>query len=299
MPPDTCLTQGVCAMAAPICLLGRWDCRYPGAFEALEEVSCDAADNNCDGVVDEGFDHQNDPNHCGRCANRCVFPNATSVCVEGICALGACRVGWIDLDGLPGNGCEEECAWLSEQDPPDPDHVDANCDGLDGDASRAIFVDVLQGADGNPGTRQAPLASISAGIERAAELGFDVYISHGNYRESLTLADGVSLYGGYDARNLWRRDHAVETTLMGGPRAVIAEGITRLTEIQQIHIISADNEAPGEGSYAVTLIDSQAVLISDSVIESGRGGDGIDGLNGDSGGDGLSGDDGADAQDSA
>jgi len=42
---------------------------------------CDGRDNDCDRVVDDGFDLQNDANNCGRCGNRCT----TGVCQGGVC----------------------------------------------------------------------------------------------------------------------------------------------------------------------------------------------------------------------
>jgi hypothetical protein len=57
---SVCRTAGVCgehldALAA-LCVEGAWACDYgavPG-YEAGDEVSCDQADNDCDGVTDEG-----------------------------------------------------------------------------------------------------------------------------------------------------------------------------------------------------------------------------------------------------
>ena len=47
-----------------------------------EEI-CDGADNNCEGTTDEGFDFDNDPDHCGGCGIVCA-----GTCAEGICSDG-------------------------------------------------------------------------------------------------------------------------------------------------------------------------------------------------------------------
>ena len=71
--------------------------------------ACDGGDNDCDGLVDEGFDFENNPNHCGRCGRRCRLDNAEVRCAEGDCELVACEDGWANVDGNDGNGCEHDC----------------------------------------------------------------------------------------------------------------------------------------------------------------------------------------------
>ncbi|MCA9559715.1 MAG: DUF1565 domain-containing protein, partial [Myxococcales bacterium] len=299
-PPGTCLGLGECARAAPLCLQGAWDCRYPGTFEPDAEQTCDTLDNDCDGEADENFPFDRDPDNCGRCGNRCAFANAEGVCGEGRCSMGACLPGWVDLNGLAADGCEAECIFQSADDPPDLGNVDANCDGIDGDASRAIFVDTERGDDDvNQGSRFDPVRSITKGIEIAAARGYDVYISHGAYRETVHLVEGVNLYGGYDASEGWRRDAAVETVVQGEGMGLVGMSIIATTEVQRLHVRSADTEVPGQSSYAGYLVDSVGVVLRDSVFTSGRGGPGADGQPGSVGNNGSAGALGQDAQDSS
>lgn len=74
--------------------------------DELVEV-CNELDDDCNGNVDEGFDLQADPRHCGTCGNQCRFDNADGSCVEGACLVGDCFDGFVNLD--EELGCEYAC----------------------------------------------------------------------------------------------------------------------------------------------------------------------------------------------
>jgi Sulfatase-modifying factor enzyme 1/Putative metal-binding motif len=87
---------------------------------------CNQKDDNCNGVVDEGFDLMTDVANCGRCGVTCQFPFAAAACVAGSCTRGACLPGFFDANHNDADGCEcqktnggvEIC-----------DGIDNNCDG--------------------------------------------------------------------------------------------------------------------------------------------------------------------------
>ncbi|MBX7193473.1 MAG: glycoside hydrolase, partial [Sandaracinaceae bacterium] len=87
---------------------------------------CDDRDNDCDGRTDETFDLEGDPRNCGSCGHVCTLDHAFPGCTAGDCAVARCEIGWVDLDGVPANGCEYGC-------PPDGDELcderDNDCDG--------------------------------------------------------------------------------------------------------------------------------------------------------------------------
>ena len=87
---------------------------------------CNQKDDNCNGVIDEGFDLMTDIANCGRCGVQCAFPFAQAQCVAGNCTRGACLPGFFDANKKDTDGCEcqktnggvEIC-----------DGIDNNCDG--------------------------------------------------------------------------------------------------------------------------------------------------------------------------
>ncbi|MDP3273745.1 MAG: MopE-related protein [Deltaproteobacteria bacterium] len=124
--------MGRCTIAS--CDIGYYDldsnplngCEYACNRTGDNEV-CDRLDNNCDGRIDEGIDLQTSVAHCGRCDNACSFANGTAQCTAGMCALGACAPGFVDVDGRPENGCEYACL---ASGPEVCDGRDNNCNGM-------------------------------------------------------------------------------------------------------------------------------------------------------------------------
>ncbi|MBW1808577.1 MAG: hypothetical protein JRJ87_10320 [Deltaproteobacteria bacterium] len=87
-----CTNDAECA-AGQVCVNGI--CQVACIPEA--EV-CDGRDNDCDGLVDEGFDLQNDPSNCGGCGMVCA---AGESCVRGVCS-GGCTSD----EDCPGGMCD-------------------------------------------------------------------------------------------------------------------------------------------------------------------------------------------------
>ncbi|NOU32889.1 MAG: hypothetical protein HOO96_33710, partial [Polyangiaceae bacterium] len=123
------------------------------------------------------------------------------------CEANKCPNGYYDLDKKPVGpncGCEYACTRQGDDDPLDPDFVDANCDGIDGVAGQCIFVSTSLGNDGAAdGTAGKPFKT----IQRAIQFSFEeskrrpVCVSTETYAENLELKDGVGVYGGFDQAN--------------------------------------------------------------------------------------------------
>ncbi|MDY0002400.1 MAG: MopE-related protein, partial [Polyangia bacterium] len=72
-----------------ICFPGFWDrdasplngCEYACSVTNNGLEVCDGEDNDCDGQVDEDFDLDTNPLHCGQCFKACNFFHAEGACV--------------------------------------------------------------------------------------------------------------------------------------------------------------------------------------------------------------------------
>ncbi|MBT9556363.1 MAG: hypothetical protein IV100_10055 [Myxococcales bacterium] len=270
--------------------------------------ACDGADNDCDGTVDgpwvDGSGRYVTSAHCGACGNNCAaaqFANGTGACmlagVVPVCAL-ECLPGFADVNSNDADGCE--CQFLGSTD--EPDGVDQNCDGVDGEIGAAVFV-AKNGSANAAGTIDAPLLTIQQGIDKAAATGKrDVYVATGVYPGDLLLAAGVRVYGGYRGDFLARNTVLYETAVLGSgtsaerPAAVNAVGIAGQpgdTRFDGFSIFGADTSAAGQSSYAVMIVDSTvAFSLSGCRIFAGDGGDGTPGSAGVSGATGVVGGDG-------
>ena len=88
---------------------GQEDCNdenasvHPGGTEI-----CNWLDDDCNGIIDDGFNVQSDINNCGTCGNVCNLPNATPLCQGGVCQIASCSPGLSDCDGSAANGCETD-----------------------------------------------------------------------------------------------------------------------------------------------------------------------------------------------
>jgi hypothetical protein len=139
----TCLNNCTAPNSTSECVSGQCVITCTGAFvDADKKASngcecepsnggtetCDGLDNDCNGIVDDGFDFQNDKDNCGTCNHRCSYPFATASCMNGTCQQGPCLDGFYDRTADPG--CETACTKTNNG-------VEI-CDGLDNDCNGMI-----------------------------------------------------------------------------------------------------------------------------------------------------------------
>jgi hypothetical protein len=236
-----------------------------------------------------GFDtdYTSDAKHCGDCETVCAFANADAYCQESGCKRGGCLAGFMDLNKSDEDGCEYECTFTSPIDHPDSAYLDANCDGIDGDLEKGVFVSKAGDDDNNLGDSRHPFLTINAGIAFAntQEIRRDVYVSKGTYQEQVNLVNGVNVYGGYDAQNGWKRNIATNEVIIYwdgqetvAVRSVVAKDITEPTVFDGFHVKTSSAALPSGSSYGMHVSDcDNDLMISNNIIEAG---DGMSGRNG-------------------
>jgi hypothetical protein len=251
------------------------------------DTVCDRLDTtSCDGLWSCDIAHKYCVHAPKPCADRA---NATTMCTpmgqNATCAY-ACVAGYVDLNmdlNAMGtsNGCE--CHATDPIDKPTLAMVDGNCDGIVGNIAQAIFV-AKTGSDANPGTMALPKLTIANGIATAlaANPVKDVYVSKGTYAETVSMGDGVSVYGGYDAANAWSRALTNVTAIVSSaPIAVSAANLTKLTELQLASVTSANASGTGASSVGVLVLGTSAgFTINGCTITAGAGASGAVGADG-------------------
>ncbi|MFT3707105.1 MAG: MopE-related protein [Archangium sp.] len=234
---------------------------------------------------------------------------AGATCTNGTCGT---TFQFVNADVEETNGCEcpsnpsvidEPERWSTYPTGGLP-YVDRDCDGVDGVASKALFV--WAQSTSSQGTRTAPYRTIAEAMA-AFRVGIHsgILVAQGTYAEQVVLVNGVQLFGGY-ASDFLRRDivnfptfiEAAEPT--GAARGTVnAENLSSTTIISGFTIRGYDvisRPAPGtqaKNSFAIYVRDSAGLVIQNNHVVGGRGGDGtpaapgIAGTNGGNGIDGL------------
>lgn len=215
---------------------------------------------------------------------------------SGAAASSAAAVKDWDGDGVLA---PSDCAPLDPAvhpgatDKPDMAFEDANCDGIDGDAGKAIFVDGGAGLDTRSGTKDFPKKTIAAAIVAAKAAGKDVYVASGTYSESLVLDTNVSIYGGYTP-TFSVRTTVEPTTVTGRPHAALADGKTGIS-LQQLSLVGGA-AGTGGSSFGLRVLNGAKVQLERVIVTGGSAGAGAIGgvgATGSTGGNGSTGTNGA------
>ncbi|MBM4354619.1 MAG: hypothetical protein FJ109_12670, partial [Deltaproteobacteria bacterium] len=279
----------------------EYDCQEMKDAKGDTTMQCIPLAGACECVGMDVEEYQSDVKNCGECGVVCKYDNAKPVCSEGDCQMGACEPGWSNLNKEDSDGCEYQCQAAVEPDKPDLEGNDTNCDGIDGDAAHAIFVSPAGMDIGNQtGDMEHPVKTISKGIALAAAKKWDVYVAQGIYEEQVLLADGTSMYGGFNPEAGWAHDPKLYVTTIqwkqvgpGGVVTLVADGITVLTAIEGFNIEAGNNDQSGGASVAVHVKGGTDKLrFSHNTVLSGNGGTASVGNDGQPGKDGEAGENG-------
>lgn len=171
-----------------------------------------------------------------------------------------------------------------------------------------IFVATSGSDTTGDGTFMAPFRTIGHGIEIAVAQGVAtghlhaVAVSRGTYDERVVLANGVSVYGQFDATDRWSRSATNETVIASRVlegdhvEAVLAEDVSAPTVLEgfTVRASAAMDAPPGTDVIGVRVVSSSPVLadlgglaLRDVVIEAAAGVGGADGADGSPGGPGV------------
>jgi len=305
-------------------------------LNCVQELPCTPGDSVCDrldvSACDGLWSCDATKLYCVEAPAPCpARANATTACsataIDGGVAIDAgassvdcswsCQAGYVDVDGdlnapvvdgadgaTGSDGCE--CKFVAgadggvAYDPPDLGFVDSNCDGIDGTVSAAIFVDTITGNDGaaGAGTMAKPFKTILGALEAAQTAGkTDVYVSMGLYSEAISLVNGISIYGGYNAANKWQRATS-NTTVILGPQSVglVASGLSLATQVQLFTIeettnaTGVDSNGDGNSGIGILAINSTGkITIEGCTVKAVAGAPGNGGQQGNTGGPGSPG----------
>lgn len=164
-------------------------------------------------------------------------------------------------DASATDAAEAGCQKLNDVDIPDLTFTDKNCDGINGDVTKAIFVSPL-GDDTNPGTMKQPMKTLQAAITKAGPAKKDVYADKGTYGGEVLLAAGVSVFGGYDSTTQWSRAMTNISVIQSDTTTgVLGSNINSPTEVQLFTIKSqSGGQGSGDSSYGVRLSSSSAMI---------------------------------------
>ena len=276
---------GRCAAGLAACEAGSFGACV-GAVEP-EAERCDLVDEDCDGLVDEGTDR--------------AFVDADG---DGFGVVGQDHVcGLVPGYAAASGDCDDAQLEVNPLalDLPDLTFTDLDCDGVDGAAVRMVFVRPDADALGD-GTRDRPFQSVA---QANALAGRDpnivgIALARGTLHETVALRDGVSIYGGYDAAQLWARDVTFESIIEAAPavngqrRAVSAIDIRRPTALQLLTLQVPDALVQGQTNIGLLATRAPGLALLEVRAFVGRGGEGasgLAGLDGQDGGDGTSGGD--------
>jgi len=186
--------------------------------------ACTGRDDDCDGLTDlqdPDLVAPLNPNQLGRCVN------TRQAC------LGSDGFA-VDYASVPGFGLPET---------PDATFQDENCDGIDGDEVRAVFVAPLA-RNNNDCSRASPCGTITHAISRTSAARNHVYVMAGTYAGPIDIDRNVEIFGGFDAN--WLRRPRTETA----HRVVITGGMYA-----------------SDGEFMAVRIRNATVRLADLIIE--------------------------------
>lgn len=146
-----------------------------------------------------------------------------------------------------------------------------------------FFVAAGSKAAGADGTRNNPFPNIQDGINagKATPAKHFVYVCVGDYKEALTLANGISVFAGWDCANgNWTPVPQHASLHAPSSPAVTGDGLTIGATLDSLDIFAPDGTNASKSSIGIVVTNSVGLKISHCGIQTGAGFDGEDGIDG-------------------
>ncbi len=188
------------------------------------------------------------------------------------------RSNWVATGGDCNDG--DDAIHPGADDAPDLAFLDSNCDLIDGDLENSIFVDSVNGNDGNNGlTPDAPVFNVSRGYERAATYQRDwILISAGSSVVVDDFFEGKNLAGGYDALSGWSRSSGNNQVMTVPNTGALIDGWSIPTTWQ---LVSVDALSSPDGpSIGMRILNSSNLLLEQVTVLADIAGNGVNGRSG-------------------
>lgn len=134
------------------------------------------------------------------------------------------------------------------------------------------------GADGNPGTKEKPMATLGAAAEKAKDAGKRVYACAKTFTEAATIATDVTIYGGLDCDKAWEYSNSNRTEWTAGADEIplhIGAGIS--FTLLDVNVTAHDASTPGTSSIAILVENGATVDIARAEVRAGLAAAGKDG----------------------
>ncbi len=133
-----------------------------------------------------------------------------------------------------------------------------------------VFVSKSGSGQGD-GSRTNPLASIAAGIAAAKTASKRVYVCAGTYAESVTLENGVSVFGGFDCSTwAWNAAGRVKIASPTSP-TLRAVGIATPTRVEGFDVVAPAGSANAPSSIGFIVATSPALAFVHGSITAAAG----------------------------
>ncbi len=198
-----------------------------------------------------------------------LVPVACGTYSDGPCEYGACGDGTADggadakADVVAPPGCD-----LTKDPKDSPACVD---DGV------GVFVDAAKGADANPGTKAAPVKSITTALTKAGAKR--IYVCKGTYAENVTVTTATSIYGGFSC-DAWAygTENAVRIEGSADGAALTIKGVASGLTIADVQVLGKVGAADGGSSVGAFVASSKGVRFVRAKLEAQAGGAAKDGV---------------------